>query len=164
LSRLDLNLIIGQVIYGDTDSVFVNSGQTDFAEALRIADRFKVQVNERYQKLEIDLDSVFQRLLLLQKKKYAAVKVEGAAPGSGAGLATKMEIKGLDMKRREYCILSKNVSEYVLTKVLSGEGAEVVVEGVHDYLRTIGQEVRAGNVELERFVINKVCSFVILPS
>lgn len=63
-------------------------------------------MNEQYKLLEIDLDSVFQRLLLLQKKKYAAVKVED-------GTRTSVEIKGLDMKRREYCALSKRVSQYV---------------------------------------------------
>jgi len=54
--------------------------------------------------LEIDLDGVFERLLLLQKKKYAALKVE-------EGGKTRIEVKGLDMKRREYCQLSKNVSQ-----------------------------------------------------
>ena len=61
-----------QVIYGDTDSVFVNSNVTELSEALKISAGFKKAVNDRYKLLEIDLDSVFQRLLLLQKKKYAA--------------------------------------------------------------------------------------------
>ena len=64
---------------------------------------------------EIDLDGIFKRLLLLQKKKYAAVKVEDME-------RTSTEVKGLDMKRREYCNLSKTVSQYVSTmiEVLSG--------------------------------------------
>lgn len=94
-----------QVVYGDTDSVFVNSNVTDLAEALKISATFKKAVNDRYKLLEIDLDGVFQRLLLLQKKKYAAIKVED-------GTRTSTEIKGLDMKRREYSVLSKNVSQY----------------------------------------------------
>jgi DNA polymerase alpha subunit A len=94
------------VVYGDTDSVFVNSNVTELAEALKISAAFKKEVNDRYKLLEIDLDGVFQRLLLLQKKKYAAIKVED-------GTRTSVEVKGLDMKRREYCNLSKNVSQYV---------------------------------------------------
>lgn len=92
------------MLYGDTDSLFVNSNATELSEALRISSEFKKVVNKRYDKLEIDLDAVFQRLLLLQKKKYAAVKVENATE-------TSIEVKGLDMKRREYCALSKNVSQ-----------------------------------------------------
>ena len=86
--------------------MFVNSNVTEFDKALEIAAQFKRQVNERYRLLEIDLDGVFQRLLLLQKKKYAAIKMEEATK-------TSIEVKGLDMKRREYCVLSKNVSQCV---------------------------------------------------
>ena len=103
-SLCTINLIHEQVVYGDTDSVFVNSNVTELAEALKISAMLKKAVNDRYKLLEIDLDAVFQRLLLLQKKKYAAIKVED-------GTKTITEIKGLDMKRREYCALSKQVSQ-----------------------------------------------------
>lgn len=93
-----------QVIYGDTDSLFVNSGETEFKKALQISNNFKKAVNDQYKLLEIDLDGVFKRLLLLQKKKYAAIKVEEDD-------RTSTEVKGLDMKRREYCALSKSVSQ-----------------------------------------------------
>jgi DNA polymerase alpha subunit A len=78
---------------------------TELAAALKMSAMLKKAVNDRYRLLEIDLDAVFQRLLLLQKKKYAAIKVED-------GTRTTTEIKGLDMKRREYCALSKQVSQY----------------------------------------------------
>ena len=91
-------------MYGDTDSVFINSNASSLAEALQVAEQFKKLVNGRYKLLEIDLDGIFQRLLLLQKKKYAAVKIED-------GQRTSIEIKGLDMKRREYSLLSKNASK-----------------------------------------------------
>jgi len=87
-------------------------------------------------------------LLLLQKKKYAAVKVED-------GLRTSTEVKGLDMKRREYCALSKTVSQYVLDRILSGEATEVVVERIHEYLTTIGEDVRGGKIKLDEFIIHK---------
>jgi DNA polymerase alpha subunit A len=34
-----------------------------------------MQVNKKYRCLEIDLDGVYKRMLLLKKKKYAAIKV-----------------------------------------------------------------------------------------
>lgn len=40
------------------------------------------QVNKKYRLLEIDLDGIFKRMLLLKKKKYAAVKVEVNKDGS----------------------------------------------------------------------------------
>ncbi|KAK0238467.1 hypothetical protein EDD85DRAFT_904879 [Armillaria nabsnona] len=136
------------VVYGDTDSVFVNSNVTELPEALKIAAEFKKAVNDRYKLLEIDLDGIFQRLLLLQKKKYAAIKVED-------GARTSTEVKGLDMKRREYCALSKNVSQYVLEQILSGESTEIVVEQIHEYLTTIGKNVNEGKVKLDDFIVFK---------
>ncbi|KAH6916400.1 DNA polymerase alpha catalytic subunit [Coprinopsis sp. MPI-PUGE-AT-0042] len=130
------------------DSVFVNSGVTELSEALKISAEFKQTVNEQYHLLEIDLDGVFQRLLLLQKKKYAALKVED-------GTRTSVEVKGLDMKRREYCALSKNVSQYVLGRILSGDSTEDVVESIHDYLSTVSNNVRTGQVQLDDFIIFK---------
>ena len=94
------------MVYGDTDSVFINSNVSTYKEAIGVANAFKKLVNERYRLLEIDLDGVFARLLLLQKKKYAALTL------SEDGRQTT-EIKGLDMKRREYSNLSKKASSYV---------------------------------------------------
>lgn len=93
-----------QVIYGDTDSIFINTNQTDLKEALKIGNDFKKAVNDKYKKLEIDTDAVFERMLLLNKKKYAARKVEDDG-------SVHLEIKGLDMKRREYSELSKGASQ-----------------------------------------------------
>ena len=135
-------------MYGDTDSVFINSGVHSYDEALKVANDFKKQVNDRYKLLEIDLDGVFKRLLLLQKKKYAAIKIAD-------GGVESTEIKGLDMKRREYSQLSKNTSQYVLEQILSGETTEVVVEQIHDYLTKMGHTIRDGQIQLEDFIINK---------
>ncbi|KIK93692.1 hypothetical protein PAXRUDRAFT_12489 [Paxillus rubicundulus Ve08.2h10] len=136
------------VVYGDTDSVFVNSNVTELSDALKISADLKKAVNERYKLLEIDLDGIFARLLLLQKKKYAAIKVED-------GGRTSTEVKGLDMKRREYCALSKTVSQYVLEQILSGEATEVVVENIHEYLATVSSNVRTGKVKVDDFIIHK---------
>ncbi len=98
-----------RVIYGDTDSVMVNTNMDNIQEAIKLGNEFKKSVNERYELLEIEIDNIFRRLLLHAKKKYAAinmVEVDGK-------WKEKMEVKGLDMRRREYCQLSKDTSQYV---------------------------------------------------
>lgn len=95
-----------RVIYGDTDSVMINTNMDNISDALKVGNDFKRAVNERYKLLEIDIDNVFRRLLLHAKKKYAAinlVEIEGK-------YVDKLEVKGLDMRRREYCQLSKDTS------------------------------------------------------
>src|SRR5277367_7003389 len=141
-----------QVIYGDTDSVMINTNVNSYPEALKIGNEFKKTVNERYRLLEIDIDNVYQRLLLHAKKKYAAlqlVEVNGV-------LEPKVDVKGLDMRRREYCALSKEASQFCLNQILSGEAPELVVEKIHDYLRELGTKVRAGEFPVQKFIIYTV--------
>jgi DNA polymerase alpha subunit A len=54
----------------------------------------------------------------LKKKKYAALKIEGAG---SADEKIIREMKGLDMVRRDWCPLSKSVGNYVLDQILSGK-------------------------------------------
>jgi DNA polymerase alpha subunit A len=138
-----------QVIYGDTDSVMINTLVDNYADALKIGNDFKKQVNNQYKLLEIDIDNVFQRLLLHAKKKYAAINcimINGK-------LDTKMEVKGLDMRRREYCQLSKDASAHILNEVFTGDEKEVVVERIHDYLRGLAEKIREGKIPGVKFTI-----------
>ena len=57
-----------QVIYGDTDSVMINTNADNIQEALKVGTEFKRSVNDRYKLLEIDIDNIFRRLLLHAKK------------------------------------------------------------------------------------------------
>ncbi|KIX02849.1 uncharacterized protein Z518_08792 [Rhinocladiella mackenziei CBS 650.93] len=138
-----------QVIYGDTDSVMINTNVDNMAQALSVGVEFKRSVNERYKLLEIDIDNIFRRLLLHAKKKYAAInmaEVEGK-------YVEKLEVKGLDMKRREYCALSKEASQKLLNEILSGEDSEVVLEKIHEYLHDLANKMRENAVPVQKYVI-----------
>ncbi|PQE13809.1 hypothetical protein CJF30_00006604 [Rutstroemia sp. NJR-2017a BBW] len=138
-----------QVIYGDTDSVMINANVDNVQDALAVGNDFKKAVNDRYRLLEIDIDNVFRRILLQAKKKYAAinlVQVDGK-------FVDKMEVKGLDMKRREYCNLSKEVSSQLLNEILSGDDADVVITRIHDYLREISTKMRENAVPTQKYTI-----------
>jgi len=138
-----------RVIYGDTDSVMINTNADNIEEALKIGVDFKRSVNEKYKLLEIDTDNIFRRLLLHAKKKYAAinmVEVDGK-------YVDKLEVKGLDMKRREYCALSKEASSRLLNLILSGEEPEVVVGKVHEYLRELSERMREEKVPAQKYII-----------
>lgn len=96
------------VIYGDTDSIMINTNQTVFSKANMIGEKLKTKVNLQYKMLEIDIDGVFKRTLLLRKKKYAAKVVTKQANGLYREL---LEVKGLDLIRRDGCDLSRSTSE-----------------------------------------------------
>ncbi|KAI0180110.1 hypothetical protein GGR52DRAFT_587672 [Hypoxylon sp. FL1284] len=139
-----------QVIYGDTDSVMINANVESVADALKVGQDFKKAVNERYRLLEIDIDNVFRRILLQAKKKYAAVNLVEVPGGK---FVEKMEVKGLDMKRREYCGLSKEISSRILNEILSGDETEVSVQRIHEYLREIAEKMREHTIPIQKYII-----------
>lgn len=53
------------------------------------------------------------------------------------------EKKGLDIVRRDWCELSRDVGNYALDQILSGRPIEDVVEAVHAKLREVSQAGRA---------------------
>ena len=116
--------------------------------------KFKRAVNDKYKLLEIDIDNIFRRLLLHAKKKYAAINM---AEVDGK-YVDKLEVKGLDMKRREYCALSKDISQRLLNEILSGEDPEIVLEKIHEYLRETANKMREGGFPAQKYVIYTVCA------
>ena len=79
-----LNAAQLQVIYGDTDSIMINTNSTSLEEVMKMGGEVKRQVNKRYRMLEIEIDGIFKCMLLLKKKKYAAVKLERTRDGQTA--------------------------------------------------------------------------------
>lgn len=141
-----------RVVYGDTDSVMIDTGVQDYKEAFMIGEKFKVQVNERYRLLEIDIDNVFKRLLLHAKKKYAAMN---ASINKKTGeVEASLEVKGLDMRRREYCQLSKDISTFVLEKILSDLDPEQSLSEVYDYLEEMALKIKNNEININKFRIN----------
>ncbi|CAE7217396.1 hypothetical protein CFE70_010168 [Pyrenophora teres f. teres 0-1] len=138
-----------RVIYGDTDSVMINTNVDNIQDALKLGNEFKKEVNDSYRLLEIDIDNVFRRILLHAKKKYAAINM---VPVDGKYIE-KLEVKGLDMRRREYCALSKETSTELLNFLLSGEDPEVVVENIHNHLRELSKQMREYAIPSRKYTI-----------
>ena len=144
-----------RVIYGDTDSVMINTNADNIEEALKIGNEFKRAVNDRYKLLEIEIDNTFRRLLLHAKKKYAALNMVEV----GGKYVDKLEVKGLDMKRREYCSLSKDASQRLLDEILRGDDPEVAVGKIHDYLRELSESMREGKIPVQKYTIYTVSNY-----
>lgn len=139
------------VVYGDTDSVMIDTGCQSYEEAIKIGQNFKKLVNERYRLLEIDIDNVFKRLLLHAKKKYAALNVTLNKDGSEKVV---LEVKGLDMRRREYCPLSKEVSTHVLDTILSDSDAETALQEIYAYLEELNSKMIKNQIRVDKYKIN----------
>ena len=143
------------VIYGDTDSIMINTRITDpqdYDKVLQLGNKVKSEVNRLYKTLELEIDGTFRSMLLLKKKKYAATTAER---GSNGQLVYGKEMKGLDLVRRDWCVQSKDTGRYVLDQILSGEDRDVVITKIHDHLEELAKKMREGQLALEKYVITK---------
>uniref|UniRef100_A0AAQ4RCG8 DNA polymerase n=1 Tax=Gasterosteus aculeatus aculeatus TaxID=481459 RepID=A0AAQ4RCG8_GASAC len=141
-----------EVIYGDTDSIMINTNSRSLEEVYKLGNKVKAEVNKLYKLLEIDIDGVFKSLLLLKKKKYAALVVENHGEGR---YSVKQELKGLDIVRRDWCDLAKECGNYVIGQILSDQSRDVIVENIQKHLMEEGEKVAAGTIPLNQFEINK---------
>ncbi|XP_032612593.1 DNA polymerase alpha catalytic subunit isoform X3 [Hylobates moloch] len=141
-----------EVIYGDTDSIMINTNSTNLEEVFKLGNKVKSEVNKLYKLLEIDIDGVFKSLLLLKKKKYAALVVE---PTSDGNYVTKQELKGLDIVRRDWCDLAKDTGNFVIGQILSDQSRDTIVENIQKRLIEIGENVLNGSFPVSQFEINK---------
>ncbi|XP_072546026.1 DNA polymerase alpha catalytic subunit isoform X2 [Salminus brasiliensis] len=140
------------VIYGDTDSIMINTNSTNLDEVMKLGNKVKSEVNKLYKLLEIDIDGVFKSLLLLKKKKYAALMVEQHGEGR---YTTKQEFKGLDIVRRDWCDLAKECGNYVLGQILSDQNRDAILENIQQHLIEVGEKVASGNIPVNMFEIHK---------
>ncbi|KAJ1491739.1 hypothetical protein T484DRAFT_1932601, partial [Baffinella frigidus] len=140
-----------EVVYGDTDSIFVNTGCDTFADATRVGHETRKELNKMWRLLEVGLDGIYCPFLLLNKKKYAAL-----ALSERDGVVTKVkERKGLDIVRRDWCMLAKRVGDSVLDFILSGEPVDEVVNKIHTFLRTTAEDLENNRIQLKEFIITK---------
>jgi DNA polymerase alpha subunit A len=152
-STVDLAQGLGfEVVYGDTDSIMINTNSNNLQEVMTVGTTVKKEVNKKYRLLEIEIDGVYKSMLLLKKKKYAALKVEHGVDGQ---ITTVMEQKGLDIVRRDWSLIAKAQGNRALDLILSGRPAEDVVEDIHESLRRCRAELVAGAVTMDQFVITK---------
>lgn len=140
------------VVYGDTDSIMVDSRTDKLDEAKRIGREIQLACNKHFRLLELEVDYIFKTILLLNKKKYAALVLKERPSGEPH---FEKEVKGLDLVRRDWCVISKAVGNEVLDFILSGNARDDVVESIHEHLTQVATRIRSGDEPLEQFVITK---------
>lgn len=141
-----------EVVYGDTDSIMINTNLLDFDEVLKIGHKVKQEVNKLYKMVELDVDGIFKYLLLLKKKKYAAVTLTRTKDGL---LVEEKEYKGLDIVRRDWSQLACEAGRFILEHIFSDQSEDDRLSNIRGYLRKLQEDLTGGRVPLQLLVITK---------
>lgn len=142
-----------EVIYGDTDSLMINTKIIDYDEVIQRGNSIKSEINRTFKLLEIDIDGVYRPLLLLKKKNYAGATIKKLGDGK---FSKDIETKGIDTVRRDRAVIAKEAGEKVLDMILNGDKEiDQIVEDIHNYLKDLGSSIAKGQLSNEKFLISK---------
>ena len=141
-----------KIIYGDTDSVMVNTMTQNIKEAVEIGRKIHDAISKQYNLLIIDIDGVFKSMLLLKKKKYACLKY---LPPYTDQNKVERELKGVDLVRRDWSPLSKNTGLKILDIILSGKSKDEIILGIYDELKKVSDDIDNNKIPLKDYAITK---------
>ncbi|KAI4491329.1 hypothetical protein M0802_010262 [Mischocyttarus mexicanus] len=144
-----------KVIYGDTDSVIIKTDLLDYDKVISIGNKIKEEVKKSFKYLKLDIDSVFRYLLLLQKKRYAAIEMNKLPNGE---IKLSQIHKGLLITRRDWCPLSVQVGKSILDIVLSDASSIMKKNAIQEILINTSRTINDNNTPLSSFVISKQLS------
>ena len=127
------------VVYGDTDSMMVNPHKKLMSEVIVTGNEIITAINKEYKQLQLGLDGIFITLLLLTKKRYAALKVANLDDilQKKAQVKTEMETKGIDIVRRGFCDFSKQMQQKALDILLSTQERDIIIKNLLELMGEI---------------------------
>ncbi len=136
------------VIYGDTDSTFIETKKEAYVDAKKIGKQiashitsyFQKKIKEKYKRhsfLELEFEKVYSRFIMPKirgtevgaKKRYAGMRTDGKEE--------KLDIVGLETVRRDWTACAKVFQQTLLKKIFAKE--EVV-----PFIKQFVEEIKAG--------------------
>jgi len=139
------------VLYGDTDSVFVDLKIDSFEKAEKIGSKiariinmhFRDQINEKFNRksfLELEFEKMFKILMLPRtrksdtgaKKRYAGILIKNGKE--------EITVTGMEIVRRDWTDLAKQVQWELLDRVFHKKE-------VAEYIKKIVQDVKKGKYD-----------------
>jgi len=137
-----------EVVYGDTDSVFVKLDGGELDEMAKKAEAIASYVNGLLPEgIELDFEKIFRRFLPLTKKRYAAWSFVHGAEKWEDGIETK----GIETVRRDWCPLVGRTVQDILNIVLKGEDTKKALE----YFRGIVSKLVRNEIPIKSLIITK---------
>lgn len=125
-----------EVIYGDTDSLFVKLDEKSREDVSKFLDK----VNENLPGImELELEDYYKRGVFVTKKRYAMI-----------GEDNKIVVKGLEFVRRDWAALAKRTQEQVIEAILQDASPEKAAKIVRETTKAIQQR----KADLEDLIIH----------
>ena len=135
-----------EVVYGDTDSVMVKFvGTEDVHQSAVVAEEAANWITQRFAEetgtddIILEFEKVYWPYLLMRKKRYAGLMWEPNKENKM--VITKLDAKGIELVRRDNCMLAKRIQKLVLDELMYKRNPERACEHVTEQLQLIVDNV-----------------------
>ena len=128
-----------EVIYGDTDSLFVKSkeGRGVLLECVK---KLSTALSKEIP-IELEVEDFYDVIFFTEKKKrYAGLTSEG-----------NIIVRGLEVRRGDWCELSKEIQLKIIELILKDRDTKSAVKLVRDTIR----KLKGKNIPLDKLIIYK---------
>ncbi len=124
-----------EVLYSDTDSLFVKKDGINESEVRKL-----IKAISKEMPIDIDIDEVYGSIFFVEKKRYAGLTMDG-----------RVIVKGLEVRRGDWCELAKEVQKDVIEIILKEKNPEKALR----HVRKVIEKIKKGGYPLEKFIIYK---------
>ncbi len=128
-----------EVLYCDTDSLFVKKDALGLEELEKEVSKL-IDVLSKELPIQIEVDEYYRTIFFVEKKRYAGLTKDG-----------RIVVKGLEVRRGDWCELAKRVQKAVIEIILKDRDPKKAL----DYVKEVIEEIRKGKIPLEDYVIYK---------
>jgi DNA polymerase alpha subunit A len=133
------------IIYGDTDSIMIDTGIRSLDDAIIISNNIKKIISNQYNHIVLNLDKIFDKLLLLTKKKYVGRLINN----------NEIEIKGLEIVKKNYCDISSEIGKSVLDIIFSNN---INNDSIKKFVSNELLKIRNNNNDYSAFILREKIS------
>lgn len=145
-----------QVLYGDSDSIYVMFGKQrndegnrgdQLSKVFEISKEAERSLNDFFRKpVEIEFEKVYGPFILLSKKRYMAMAYEKPVLSNA-----HVEYKGVSIIRRDFCRFTRTTLDEAMRYVLG----ERDIRGAYEYISNMTRELLMGHVDADELVMSK---------
>jgi DNA polymerase elongation subunit (family B) len=136
----------GEVVYGDTDSIFVKFPTKDLAEAIELGQKAAESITRQCRKAHrIEYEKTFYPFILFCRKRYVGLKYETDTTHC------KRATMGVALKRRDNAPIVKDVFGGALDILLETRQ----IKPAQDFVKSMLIKLMKNEFPLEKFIVTK---------
>ncbi len=128
-----------EVLYGDTDSLFLKKDELSLEELEKECTKL-IDVISKELPIQLEIDEFYRTIFFVEKKRYAGLTDDG-----------RIVVKGLEVRRGDWCELAKKVQREVIEIILKERNPEKAL----NHVKNVIDEIKRGVFPLEDYVIYK---------